>query len=109
MIPAGAINEVKIKYTRLRDNFVDGPPLDAVDHVVRHYVRAYMLALVRSVLFPDKFGTDIRLFVLPLLRDLVGVGIISWDFVVLACLYHCTYGISESTTHGLKGPSNVIS
>lgn len=46
-----------------------------------------MLALVESVLFPDKSGSDVRLFVLPLLRDLEAVDNFSWGSVVLVCLY----------------------
>lgn len=54
---------------------MDGPPSYATDHVVLHYARAYMLAFVGSVLFPNKSGTYVRLFVLPLLRDLKGLAL----------------------------------
>lgn len=47
-----------------------------------------MLALVGSILCPDKSGTDVRLFVLPLLRDLEAINTFSWGNDFLVCLYH---------------------
>lgn len=66
---------------------MDSPPHDTADYFVRHYARANMLALVGSVLFSNKSGADVRLFMLPLLHDLEEAGTISWSSVVLACLY----------------------
>lgn len=81
-----------------------GPPLNAADHVVHHYFRAYMLALVASVLFPDKSRTNVRLPVLPLLRDLEGVGTISWNSDVLTCLYRELYRATWPTSNQIVGP-----
>lgn len=82
----------------------DGPPPDTEDHVVRQYAKAYMLALVGSVLFLDKSGTDIRLFVLSLLRDLVGTNTISWGSTVLSYLYHELCRAARSTSNQIAGP-----
>lgn len=69
MIPnARAIDKTELRFTWLRDNFVRPPVV--VDHVVRHYGRTDILALVGSVLFHYKSRTDVLLFMLPLLRYL---------------------------------------
>lgn len=48
------------------------------------------------MLFPDKSGTHIQLFLLPLLLDLEEVGTFSWSGAILACLYR-----SYAEQHGL--------
>lgn len=51
----------------LQEQLGGGPPSDATNDVVQQYARAYILALIASVLLPDKSGVDVRLFVLRLL------------------------------------------
>lgn len=72
-----------LRFSWLLDSFKDSPPSNATVHVVRQYLQAYILALIGSLLFPDKSGTGIQLFVLPLEE----VGTISWDSPVQVCLY----------------------
>lgn len=99
-----AIDGPGLRFTWLRDNFVDSPPPDAADHVVRQYARAYILALVGSVLFPYKSGTNIRLFVLPLLHNLEGTSTISWGSAVLAYLYRELCRAARPTSDQIVGP-----
>lgn len=51
-----AIDGAMLRFTLLRDNFVDGLPPDAAEHMVSQNTRGYMLAFVGSVLFFDKLG-----------------------------------------------------
>lgn len=71
----------------LRDTLGTGPPPQATEDVVRNLARAYILALIGMMLFADKSGNQVRLFLLPLLRDLEEAGSLSWRSAVLAWLY----------------------
>lgn len=100
----GSLDGPGLRLSWLRDNFGDGPPPNATEHVLRSYVRAYILALLGTVLFPDKSGTHIRLFVLPLLRDLEEVGTFSWGSAVLACLYRELCRATRPNSTQISGP-----
>lgn len=82
-----ALDSAKLQLRWLHLHFGNEPPRYATGIVLREYAWAYMLALVRSILFLDKSGSHVGLFMLPLLRDLQVVGSFSWGSVVLACLY----------------------
>ncbi|KAH9611124.1 hypothetical protein KSS87_011978 [Heliosperma pusillum] len=77
----------------LTENF-SGLPEQANEQVLHQYVRAYLLILMATVMFPDKSGNDIQVVYLPLLRDLTAIDDFSWGSAFLATLY-------------LTGPKNV--
>ncbi|KAH9619811.1 hypothetical protein KSS87_001162 [Heliosperma pusillum] len=70
----------------LTENF-SGLPEQANEQVLHQYVRAYLLILMATVMFPDKSGNDIQVVYLPLLRDLDAIDDFSWGSAVLATLY----------------------
>lgn len=65
-----ALDGIDLRLRWLRDTFGVGPPPDATKDVVRNFARAYIIALIGVALFADKSGNQVRLFLLPLLRDL---------------------------------------
>lgn len=71
--------------------------------MARQYARAYVLALVGSILFFES-RTDIRLFVMPLLHDLEGTGTLSWDSAILAYLYRKLCPAARPTSNQIAGP-----
>lgn len=83
----------------LLDMFGARPPPEATEEVVRCFARAYILVLTGVVLFADESRNQIRLFLLPLLRDFKEAGSLSWSIVVLACLYRelCRATSSDNT------------
>lgn len=79
MIPdARAIEGVGLRFTWLRDNFVDGPPLDAEimsSIIMLKPISWHWLGVSYFLISP---GLMFDLFVLPQLRDLKEVDTISW-------------------------------
>jgi len=75
-----------LRMTWLRRHFSQLPE-DADDLVVQRYSRAYILALMGSILFVDKSGDAVSLFYLPLLRDWDTAWTYSWGSATLAFLY----------------------
>lgn len=59
----------------------------ATDDVMRKFLRAYTLALLSIMLCINKLGNEVRLFLLPLLRDFEEARASSWSTTVLGCLY----------------------
>lgn len=60
---------------------------NAIEDVMHTFARAYILAMLGIVLFADKSGNQVWLFLLPLLRDFKEAGSLTQGNSVLACLY----------------------
>lgn len=92
----------------LRDTFGAGPPPQATEDVVGNFARAYILALIGVMLFADKSRNQVRLFLLPLLRDLEEAGSLSRGSAVLACLYHELCRATSPDNSGIAGPLIIL-
>ncbi|XP_074266486.1 serine/threonine-protein phosphatase 7 long form homolog [Silene latifolia] len=77
---------------------------DANEDVLHQYVRAYLLILMATIMFPDKSGNDIQVVYLPLLRDLTDLDNYSWGSVVVATLYRNLYKASNVKSRDIGGP-----
>ncbi|KAH9602912.1 hypothetical protein KSS87_013902 [Heliosperma pusillum] len=87
----------------LTENF-SGLPEQANEQVLHQYVRAYLLILMATVMFPDKSGNDIQVVYLPLLRDLDAIDDFSWGSAVLATLYRNLCRSSNMKARDIGGP-----
>lgn len=92
-----------LKLSWLRMHFLQ-PPSDADDLIVQQYARAYILALIGGALFADKSGSDVQLIFLPLLRDFVAAGRLSWGSATLAHLYRELCRASKAGASEIAGP-----
>ncbi|XP_074299959.1 serine/threonine-protein phosphatase 7 long form homolog [Silene latifolia] len=81
-----------------------GLPEDANEDVLHQYVRAYLLILMATIMFPDKSGNDIQVVYLPLLRDLSNLDNYSWGSAVLATLYRNLCRASNVKSKDIGGP-----
>ncbi|XP_038688495.1 serine/threonine-protein phosphatase 7 long form homolog [Tripterygium wilfordii] len=79
------------------------PAEDAPEVVLQQYARAYILAILGSILFPSTRGDSIPLIFLPLLSNLQETSSYSWGGAVLACLYHNLCRGCMSTTRTIGG------
>lgn len=71
---APTLDRAALRLRWLHEHFGGGPPCDATDTFVRQYIRAYILTVIRNILFPKKSGTDVSFFVVPpfeILRSLL--------------------------------------
>ncbi|KAL2923366.1 Serine/threonine-protein phosphatase 7 long form-like protein [Bienertia sinuspersici] len=75
-----------LKLMWLRRHFSQVPE-GADDITVQRHSRAYILALMGSILFSDKSGDAVSLYYLPLLRDWEIASTYSWGSATLAFLY----------------------
>lgn len=72
-----ALDVTDLRLRWLRDTFGTGPPPEAIEDVVHNFALVYILALIGVVLFADKSGNQVRLFLLPPLLDLEEAGSLS--------------------------------
>ncbi|XP_057246685.1 serine/threonine-protein phosphatase 7 long form homolog [Beta vulgaris subsp. vulgaris] len=68
---------------------------DADELTVQRFARAYILALMGSILFADKSGDAVQVLYLPLLADLDVAGTYSWGSATLAYLYRQLCRVSQ--------------
>ncbi|XP_056682429.1 serine/threonine-protein phosphatase 7 long form homolog [Spinacia oleracea] len=93
-----------LRMTWLRRHFSQGPPDDAADIVYERFSRAYILALMGSILFADKSGDAVQLVYLPLIRDLRRAGTYSWGSATLAYLYRQMCRAARRRSRDIGGP-----
>ncbi|RYR08866.1 hypothetical protein Ahy_B05g076716 isoform A [Arachis hypogaea] len=62
-------------------------PLDADEEIMNRFARVYIMMLLSTQLFGDKFGTCFHIWWLPYLARLNDLGRYSWESPVLAWLY----------------------
>ncbi|KAH9602597.1 hypothetical protein KSS87_006652, partial [Heliosperma pusillum] len=99
----GSLRWASLRIGWLTENF-SGLPEQANEQVLHQYVRAYLLILMATVMFPDKSGNDIQVVYLPLLRDLTAIDDFSWGSVVLATLYRNLCRSSNMKARDIGGP-----
>ncbi|XP_074268634.1 serine/threonine-protein phosphatase 7 long form homolog [Silene latifolia] len=89
--PPDALKGNTLKLSWLRTHYQDLPE-DASEVRVHRFVRAYLLYLIGTVLFPDKSGNRVQLLYFPLLINLDRLNEYSWGSATLAYLYRhlCT-------------------
>lgn len=92
-----------LRTTWLRRHFSQ-LPAGADDITVQRYSRAYILALLGSILFADKSGDSVSLFYLPILRDLDAASAYSWASATLAFLYRQLCRASRRGAREMGGP-----
>ena len=71
------ISGQRLRLTWLTENF-PSLPLDVIVESMRCYDKAFILQLIGSFLFADKFNNKVHLMFLPLLEDLGVTGTYSW-------------------------------
>lgn len=72
------------------------------DEIVQH-TRAYILQLIRGVLFSDKSQNRVHLMFLPLLEDLQLERPYSWGLTVLSWLYRQLCRATDKDAHEISG------
>ncbi|KAH9609414.1 hypothetical protein KSS87_008563 [Heliosperma pusillum] len=92
-----------LKLSWLSGNFSGLPP-DADEETLHRYVRAYILFLIGSVIFPDKSGNEVCILFLPLLEDLDEIDEYIWGSAALACLYRNLCGACRRGKSEISGP-----
>ncbi|XP_074280156.1 serine/threonine-protein phosphatase 7 long form homolog isoform X1 [Silene latifolia] len=97
--PPTAFKGKTLKLSWLRAHF-QGLPQDATQQHLHAHVKAYLLYLIGTVLFPDKSGNRVQLIYFPLLTNLERLNEYSWGSGTLAYLYRnlctaCTRGAIE--------------
>ncbi|XP_057249382.1 serine/threonine-protein phosphatase 7 long form homolog [Beta vulgaris subsp. vulgaris] len=92
-----------LRLTWLRQHFFLLPN-DADEVTVQRFARAYILALMGSILFADKSGDAVQVLYLPLLADLDVAGTYSWGSATLAYLYRQLCRASHRGARELGGP-----
>ena len=78
-------------------------PLDASDHYLQCYTRAYILRLIGGYLMVDKSSTYCYLMYLPLLANLSTCRGYSWGSEVLSFLYRELCKGTQHQTHDIGG------
>lgn len=85
---AHSLDQANLRIQWFWEHFIDIPPSDGTDDVVRQDARAYILVLIRSVLFTDKSGGQCSLVTsLPMLQDFEEADSFLWDRAVQSCVY----------------------
>ncbi|XP_074311477.1 serine/threonine-protein phosphatase 7 long form homolog isoform X2 [Silene latifolia] len=92
-----------LKLTWLSGNF-SGLPQDADDDRLYKHVRAYILYLIGTIIFPDKSGNEVCILFLPLLANLDEIDEYSWGSAALSCLYRNLCGASKRGKSEISGP-----
>lgn len=69
-----ALTWTSLRLKWLCDNFIRGRTDNVSEDVVHQFMRAYILVLLDSMLFVDKSSNEVRLFLLPTLRDFEKTG-----------------------------------
>lgn len=87
----------------LRDNFLNAPE-EVNETSMQQRIRAYLLYLFRTVLFPDKTGSYVSLIYIPLLADLSALDTYSWGSAALTCLYRNLYRGCTSDVDQISRP-----
>lgn len=64
-----SLDGARLRSQWLRDRFGVGSTPNTIDHVVRQDAMVYILALIRSVISPDKSGSDVSLVRINLYYD----------------------------------------
>ncbi|XP_015967255.1 protein MAIN-LIKE 1-like [Arachis duranensis] len=78
-------------------------PDGADEETVRRFARAYIMMLLGTQLFADKFGNRIHIRWLPYVARLEKIGGYSWGSAALAWLYRCMCRVANR--HVVKFPS----
>lgn len=91
-----------LKLSWLKDHF-QGPPEEEGANLQQR-IRAYLLYLFGTVLFPDKSGSTVSVLFIPLLAELNEVDDYSWGSAALACMYRNLCKASETGVDQIAGP-----
>ncbi|XP_016169015.1 protein MAIN-LIKE 1-like [Arachis ipaensis] len=75
---------------------------------VRRFARAYIMMLLGTQLFADKFGNRIHIRCLPYVAWLEEMGTYSWRSAALAWLYRCMCRVANRHVVKLAGPLQLL-
>ncbi|RYR32145.1 hypothetical protein Ahy_B01g057138 [Arachis hypogaea] len=84
--PANCIDKFTVKCTWMQETFSELPQ-GADYETVRRYARTYIMMLLSTQLFVDKYGTRLHIRWLPYVTRLEDMGWYSWGFAALSWLY----------------------
>ncbi|RYR52798.1 hypothetical protein Ahy_A06g027667 [Arachis hypogaea] len=73
-------------------------PPNASEHTIQIYARDYIMMLLSTTLFVDKFGARVHLRWLPYVADFDGFGKYSWGSATLSWLYRCLCRVANQNT-----------
>ncbi|RYR46321.1 hypothetical protein Ahy_A07g032064 [Arachis hypogaea] len=107
---AGVINdELKfvVNCTLFQETFGECPA-GADEETVRRFARAYIMMLLGTQLFADKFGNRIHIRWLPYVARLEEMGTYSWESAALAWLYRCMCRVANRHVEKLAGPLQLL-
>ncbi|XP_072062125.1 protein MAIN-LIKE 2-like [Arachis hypogaea] len=83
-------------------------PEGADKETVRRYTRAYIMILLGTQLFTDKFGNRIHIRWLPYVARLEDMGGYSWGSAAPAWLYRCMCRVANRHVVKLAGPLQLL-
>ncbi|RYQ92749.1 hypothetical protein Ahy_B09g098967 [Arachis hypogaea] len=106
---AGVINDEKfaVNCTWFQETFGECHQ-GADEETVRRYARAYIMMLLGTQLFANKFGNRIHIRWLPYVARLEETGGYSWASAALAWLYRCMYRVANKHVVKLAGPLQLL-
>ncbi|RYR77367.1 hypothetical protein Ahy_A01g001793 [Arachis hypogaea] len=78
-------------------------PQGADDETVRRYAKTYIMMLLSTQLFGDKYGTRIHIRWLPYVARLEDISWYSWGFAALSWLYRCMCCVANRNVVKLVG------
>ena len=102
------IHRASLKVLFITTHLSHLPPnvLDGV--MLQLHVRAYILLLMGSSLFPYKKETYLQLAILPMLRDFGETTQYSWESATLAHLYQKLCRASLDSAESIAGPLHLL-
>ncbi|RYQ83357.1 hypothetical protein Ahy_B10g102000 [Arachis hypogaea] len=80
----------------------------ADEETVRRYARAYIMMLLSTQLFGDKFGTCMHIRWLSYVASLEYMGRYSWGSTTLSWLYRCLCHMANKHVVKLTGPLQLL-
>ncbi|RYR20221.1 hypothetical protein Ahy_B03g065313 isoform I [Arachis hypogaea] len=83
-------------------------PDGADDATIQRYARAYIIMLLGTQLFGDKFGTRLHIRWLPYVARLEDMGGYNWGSATLSWLYRCMCRVANRNVVKLAGPLQLL-
>ncbi|RYR75477.1 hypothetical protein Ahy_A01g000016 [Arachis hypogaea] len=105
--PANQIQKFAVNCTWFHETFGECPA-GADEETVRHFARAYIMLLLGTQLFADKFDNRIHIRWLPYVVRLEEMCGYSWGSAALAWLYRCMCRVANRHVVKLAGPLQLL-
>ncbi|QHO07220.1 uncharacterized protein DS421_14g461720 [Arachis hypogaea] len=105
--PEDCIDEFTVSYGWFQNRF-RVMPTDATEPTVHVYELGYIMMLLSTMLFGDKFGARVHLRWLPYVADLDELDKYIWGLATLSWLYRCLCRVANRNVKNLAGPVALL-